>query len=243
MFVPIQPKKMYEHVIDQIYNQILEGDLKKGDKLPPERELTDQLSLSRTSVREALRALEVLGVIQSQQGEGNFISGDIGESLIRPLASIFTLNGGTKKDAIELRLNMEVLSATLAAERINQEELGQLKEILDHMKTGPDDEVMFQLDDQFHEIIAKATGNYLIVSLIKLFDYITDTIVYAEKGILPKTPELSWKIYMAHFNIFVALKKHNPEEAAYAMETHIRHVFDFAINSSKSFIEPIYPND
>ena len=242
MFVPIQPKKMYEHVIDQIYKQILEGDLEKGDKLPPERELTDQLGLSRTSVREALRALEVLGIIQSQQGEGNFISGDIGESLIRPLASIFTLNGGTKKDVIELRLNMEILSARLAAERISPDELHQLEEILEQMKTGPDDELMFQLDDLFHQTIASATGNYLILSLINLFDYITDTIVYAEKGVLPKTPELRWKIYMSHFNIYVALKKHNPDEAAYAMETHIRHVFDFAINSSKSFSESIYPN-
>lgn len=241
MFVPIQPKKMYEHVIDQIYNQILEGDLEKGDKLPPERELTDQLGLSRTSVREALRALEVLGIIHSQQGEGNFISGDIGESLIRPLASIFTLNGGTKKDVIELRLNMEILSARLAAERISPDELNHLDDILVQMKAGPEDEVMYQLDDEFHETIAIATGNYLILSLIKLFDYITDSIVYAEKGrsTISKTPELRWKIYMSHFNIFVALKKHNPDEAAYAMETHIRHIFDFAINSSNSFTKPV----
>lgn len=241
MFDPIQPKKMYEHVVDQIYTQILNGDLKKGDKLPPERELTDQLSLSRTSVREALRALEVLGIIQSQQGEGNFISGDIGESLIRPITSIFTLNGGTKKDAIELRINMEILSASLAAERITIVELEELKSILDRMKDSHDDELSHQLDDLFHETIAKATGNYLILSLVKLFDYITDTIVYAEKGQLPKTPEIRWKIYMSHFNIYVALKNRNPEEAAKAMEVHIRHIFEFAINSSSSFSEPIYP--
>ena len=73
MFSPIKNTKVYEQVIDQIKEMINEGTLKKGDKLPSERDLAQQLNVGRTSIREAIRALEVIGLIDCKQGEGNYI--------------------------------------------------------------------------------------------------------------------------------------------------------------------------
>ena len=73
MFISVKNKKVYEEVIEQIKDMIYNGILKKGDKLPSERDMVEELQVSRTSVREALRSLEVIGLIESRQGEGNFI--------------------------------------------------------------------------------------------------------------------------------------------------------------------------
>lgn len=77
MFNSIASKKVYEQVIEQIQYKILNGELKKGDKLLSERELSEQMNVSRTSIREAIRVLETMGVIESRQGEGNFICTNI----------------------------------------------------------------------------------------------------------------------------------------------------------------------
>ena len=80
MFSNISSKKVYEQVIEQIQESIFNGELKKGDKLPSERELSEQMRVSRTSIREALRVLETLGVVESKQGEGNFVCSNIKNS-------------------------------------------------------------------------------------------------------------------------------------------------------------------
>ena len=81
MFSPIKNTKVYEQVIDQIKNMIDEGNLKKGDKLPSERSLVEQLKISRASIREALRALEVIGLIECRQGEGSYIRTNFQDNL------------------------------------------------------------------------------------------------------------------------------------------------------------------
>ena len=77
MFNSISNKKVYEQVIEQIQKNIMDGTFKKGDKLPSERELSEKMAVSRTSIREALRVLETMGVVESKQGEGNFIFSNI----------------------------------------------------------------------------------------------------------------------------------------------------------------------
>ena len=120
MFSNISSKKVYEQVIEQIQESIFNGELKKGDKLPSERELSEQMRVSRTSIREALRVLETLGVVESKQGEGNFVCSNINKSLIEPLSLIFKLNNGTWMDVIELRQALELEAVRFASERITK---------------------------------------------------------------------------------------------------------------------------
>jgi GntR family transcriptional repressor for pyruvate dehydrogenase complex len=85
MFNPIKVTKIYEQIIQQIKDMIADGTLKSGDKLPTERELVEKFNVSRASIREALRSLENIGIVESKQGEGNFIGRNIENILYEPL--------------------------------------------------------------------------------------------------------------------------------------------------------------
>ncbi len=127
MFIPIKNAKVYEQVIEQIKTMIISGNLQKGDKLPSERELVDQLKVSRTSIREALRALEIVGLIKCKQGEGNFIRDNFDNSLFEPLSLVFMLERSNKEDIIEVRRIIEVEAAALAAKRITKDQLKKVR--------------------------------------------------------------------------------------------------------------------
>ena len=90
MLSPVKSTKIYEMVMEQIKDIVKKGELKSGDKLPSERDLCEKLEVSRASIREALRALQMLGLIESKHGEGNFINENIENSLLEPLSIFFT---------------------------------------------------------------------------------------------------------------------------------------------------------
>lgn len=123
MFTPIKNTKVYEQVINQIKEMIQDGTLKKGDKLPSERDLVEQLHVSRTSIREALRVLEIVGIVECKQGEGNFIRTNFNDTLLEPLSIMFMLNDCKLEEIFELRKVIEIETAALSAERITDEEL------------------------------------------------------------------------------------------------------------------------
>src|SRR5665647_3539080 len=152
MFSPIKNTKVYEQVIDQIKDMIDKGTLKKGDKLPSERNLVLQLEVSRASIREALRALEVIGLIECRQGEGNYIKSSFQDNLFEPLSIMFMLEGSSKEEIWELRKIMEVEASGLAAKRITSEQLNELNEITQRFM-NPDGEVeaiSADIDKEFH---------------------------------------------------------------------------------------------
>lgn len=101
-FTPIRVQKVYEDIIEQFKNMIYSGQLQKGDKLPPERELCQMLDVSRASMREALRAMEVMGIVDSRPGEGTYIVDEITSSMFKPLSLIIALEKN-QADFIELR--------------------------------------------------------------------------------------------------------------------------------------------
>ena len=85
MIEPNKTTKVYEQVIEQIKSKIKSGEIKKGDRLPSEREMAESIGVSRASVREAIRALEVVGLVESRQGAGNYIKTNFDNSLFEPL--------------------------------------------------------------------------------------------------------------------------------------------------------------
>ena len=130
MFSNISNKKVYEQVIEQIQDNIMDGTFKKGDKLPSERDLSETMGVSRTSIREALRVLETMGVVESRQGEGNFICSNIEKSLLQPLSMMFKLNEGSWSDIFELRNVLEIECARLSALRATELDCRELLDIV-----------------------------------------------------------------------------------------------------------------
>ncbi len=129
MFQPIKRKRVYIEIINQLQNLIDKGELKPGDKLMSERELSEKLKVSRSSVREAFSALELMGILESRPGEGTFISSaSATASALLPMSMLMLL-GSASEDLLELRWILEGEGAKLAAERASEENINQIKSI------------------------------------------------------------------------------------------------------------------
>ena len=225
MFRPIKTKRVYEQIVDQIRQLIRRGDLKPGDKLMSERELSELLGVSRTSVREALSALDFLGILESRQGEGTFIANVSEQSLIEPLALIMAMDREAGLELLEVRKMLEGEAAELAALRASEEDLHQMKDALKTMTLDLKHDNLGEAGDaKFHYAIAEATGNKV---LVKLMNTISDLLVqnmrssrmymYTQQG-------NAEKLYQQHIEIFEAIQSGDPQDARGAMICHLEFV-------------------
>ena len=169
-FSPIKTKRLYEEIVEQIKQLITEGRLKPGDRLLAERELAEQFQVSRASVREAIRTLEMLGVIDIRPGEGTFVRGTETDDIIRPLAMFLAVERSSLLDMFEMRRIFETATAGLAAERATEEELDHIGAMLEKMRERLnvlDPEKGEEYDAAFHYAVAESTHNSLLTKLFK----------------------------------------------------------------------------
>lgn len=159
-------KKAYEFIIDHIKSDVLNGKLHLGDKLPPERELAKQFSVSRTSIREALRTLEILGVIESIQGSGNFIADNFKKSMVESMSMMFLLQQIDDLQISQLREALETKAGLLAIENINTEQSERLENIILEMDKTTDEDINIALDKELHYTIAAASKNNMIIQIL-----------------------------------------------------------------------------
>jgi GntR family transcriptional repressor for pyruvate dehydrogenase complex len=224
MFSPIKNTKVYEQVIDQIKEMIDEGTLKKGDKLPSERDLAQQLNVGRTSIREAIRALEVIGLIDCKQGEGNYIKSGFKDNLVEPLSIMFMLEGSSPDEIWELRKIIEVEAAGLAAKRINDEQLVELKEIALSLNNYEDENITAEIDKQFHYKIAEFSGNVLIYNILRTVSILVDHFIKDARKLILEHEGNKEILFAQHFDIYLSMENRNSAAARQAMREHL----DFA---------------
>ena len=224
LFKPIKNKKVYEHVVEQIQDMVMNRTLKIGDKLPSERELVEQLGVSRTSIREAMRALEVVGLVESRQGEGNFISGNIDNSFLEPLSVMFMLKGGCPNDILELRRIIELEAVRKAAEKINEKEKEEIKEIMDSLRSSENEKESSFYDKQLHYKISEITGNYLIITMMKAVESLMESFIGKARGMILHQAESKDLLMKQHEAICNALYNNDPEAGVKAMEAHLEEI-------------------
>ncbi|MCG4580162.1 FadR/GntR family transcriptional regulator [Clostridium cochlearium] len=230
MFSPVKNKKVYEEVIEQIKDMIYKGILKKGDKLPSERHMVEKLQVSRTSVREALRCLEIIGLIESRQGEGNFIKENFENGLIEPLSVMFMLKDSKSEEILELRKIIEIGTVQLAAKRISKSELDELKELKEKLKTLNKEENLAEIDREFHYKIAEASQNFLLLGVLNAISSLMESYIKdARKSILEEEGNRQ-ELIKQHENIFEALNNNNEDEAIKAMTKHLDFANKYMIN-------------
>lgn len=235
MFNNISNKKVYEQVIEQIQNNIMEGLFKKGDKLPSERELSEKMGVSRTSIREALRVLETMGVVESRQGEGNFICSNIEKSLLQPLSMMFKLNNGSFSDIYELRSILEIECARLSAIRATDMDCRELLSVVEEMEQETFGEnryeILVELDKKFHNTLSDMSKNYLIESLFStisnLFEKFIEDARY--KIILFDSEQANKSLLIQHKKICESIIKKNQDMAVEAMREHMEYVMENAV--------------
>jgi GntR family transcriptional repressor for pyruvate dehydrogenase complex len=227
MFNPIKNTKVYEQVIDQIKDMIKDGTMKKGDQLPSERALVEQLQVSRASIREALRALEVIGLIECKQGEGNYIKTSFEDNLLEPLAIMYTLEGSNPKEIWELRKIMEVEAAGLAAKRITEGQLKQLKELLLSFDDNEDETYNAEVDKQFHYKLAECSGNILIYNILKTVSVLVEDFIKGARTKILTDQENKKVLFQQHKAMFLAVEKHSSVDARKAMREHLDYANEY----------------
>lgn len=225
MFNNVQGKKVYELVIEQIQEKILSAQIKKGDKLPSERELSDQMGVSRTSIREAIRVLETMGLIESKQGEGNFICSNVEKSLIEPLSIMFKLNEGTWDNILELREVLELQTAKIAAEKATDEEVKELGKLIERMKEEIEGErrekILVTIDQKFHNKIASISKNYLIENFFMTSSKLFEEFIEDARGKIIEVHSDENILFTEHCDIYEAIKERNPDLAYEKMKKHM----------------------
>src|SRR6266850_4302483 len=159
--------RLTEGAIDKMRERIVSGAWGPGDRLPKESELAAQLGLSRNSLREAVRALSQLRVLEVRQGDGTYVSSLEPDLLLESTGFIsHLLLGETEIELYEVRRILEAAAATLAAGRIDDDGKRDLGSSLDRMRDAQGVEELVEADVAFHAVIARATGNPVLISLL-----------------------------------------------------------------------------
>ena len=214
----IKRRRLHEEIAQQIQELVWDGSLKHGDRLPPERELAERLQVSRSSLREAMRALELQGLVVSRPGAGTFINTERLDSVVSIIASCLMDSGEMLKDVFEMRRLLEPGIAALAAERATEEDIEHMEATLVEQAHQIDrGESGVEGDSAFHFAIAQATHNS---ALIKVVMAVADTLRESRDQSL-QTPERANRSLASHQEILDIVHRHDVEGAHKAMEHHI----------------------
>jgi GntR family transcriptional repressor for pyruvate dehydrogenase complex len=220
-YAPLESTRLYEQVVTQIEKQILSGKLCCGDRLPTERELAQQFRVSRTVIREAVKALREKGLVQSHPGRGTFITDGTRHAARQSLGLM--LGVGASGDASALMQVREILEpeiAALAARCATPAQIETIRHTVAAMDRALRDVDAFVENDlQFHLALAHATQNPLIPMLI---DSIVDLLREQRKRTFRRGGAAHGQSH--HKRILAAVERRDPEAARAAMRAHLRQV-------------------
>lgn len=210
----INRNTLAKQVVESIVHLLISGQLKPGDKLPTEMELMEILEVSRPVLREALSSLETLGVITRKTREGTFFNNKVGS---HPFSVMLALASDNLQAMVEARMALELGLITIAAEKINDEQLMRLKETIDIIANSKDNNYG-EADIEFHRIIALSAENPIVEGMI---DSLLVTLIKINSEIKIREPE---RTIQHHTAIYEALAKRDPFEAFHQMYLHLDYV-------------------
>lgn len=216
--------RTYEVVLHHIETGILDGTYRKGDQLPPERDLAAQLNVGRSAVREAMRVLQTQGLITASTGRGGGtrLTPTQGDALARIFRLHLAIAGSGMTDLTETRVALERASAAMAARRASAETLTQLTDVVGEMAAAESVDTFTDLDTQFHVLIARAGRNDLVADLTVAIRQTVRGPIRAASLEMPDWPGFRVRLVNDHTRILQAIIAGDADEAAEQMEAHIR---------------------
>ena len=220
-FRAVRKGRRYEQVAEQIQELIARGVLKPGDKLPAERELAAKFGVGRSSLRDAIRTLEVTGVLESRHGSGTVIRELSADSLVVPLAQVLTRKRELVAELLDVRRMIEPALAGRAARNASGEEIAQLEEILRRQgeKIGRGEDAIEE-DSAFHDAICRAARNSVVM---KVLDVLMDLLRESRTRSL-QVPGRVARSYAGHQRILRAIKRRDPDAAEAAVKQHLKEI-------------------
>lgn len=202
-----------DNVLKQLENLIVK-ELKPGEKLPTEAQLSETFSVSRSTIRESMKVLSAKGLVV-RKNQGTFVSEKVNKCLIDPLDLLINMKIGNVRDLLELREMLELQTIRVAAERISEDLLGYLDHINWQMcEPGLSAQALQTLDIEFHNTIAKATGNAVLTEFLNA---IRQVIVRNLEDCEAATPILEESMIM-HKQLVAAMRAHDSAKAYEVME-------------------------
>jgi len=214
----VKRSRVSEDIASQILQLMSDGRLTAGSRLPSERELAVRLGVSRPSVREALRQLELMGVVETRQGAGAFVKEVSDEDLVQPLALLLRGRKHLLRDILETRRLIEPHIAWLAAQKASASDVAELADLVDRQRSKTvAGQLAVEEDGAFHHTLARASGNRVLLLLV---ESCMDLLLESRKRNL-QSPERARRSLEGHADLLAAIKAGDAEAAREAMRRHI----------------------
>ncbi|RMF18117.1 MAG: pyruvate dehydrogenase complex transcriptional repressor PdhR [Gammaproteobacteria bacterium] len=234
---PVKQPKLSDVITDSIEQMILEGSLKPGQRLPPERELAAQFEVSRPSVREAIQKLEAKGLVVRRQGGGNFVAANLGSSFTEPLFELINAHPESQYDLLEFRHALEGVSAYYAALRgtdADREIIVKRYNDWLHFHEVKDSENEARADAEFHLSIAEAAHNVVLLHTMRALFTLLKQHIVSNLHFLYKEEALKRRIKEQHRQLMEAVVARDPERARQAAHEHLAFVEEVLLEKGKA---------
>ena len=219
MLEPLKKTRLYEEIVDQLISLMKMGKLKPGDKLPSERQLAEELHVSRTAIREALRSMESMGYIDSKVGGGTYIKSVTLDNVMDPFAVMLSQDEKLLSELVDVRVLLEGEVASLAAKNVTQEQINEVRKTLEGMeadiKAGGNG---LSGENAFHNMLAKIADNSALSMILNMCSELLSKSREATLTI-PGQPQNSLN---DHYEILEAVETHSSALASTLMSRHLR---------------------
>ena len=232
--------KVSDKVVQSLRILIEHNNMQVGDRLPAERKLCEQLSVSRSSLREAIQQLTSMGILQSRGGAGTFLqqlsSNWSQHQIVQPLSHLIDQDPAYRFDVQEARIVLEGGTAWYAAQRATPEDLLNIRrcyEQISHSQGLCNDDQAAQADAKFHLAIAEASHNLVLIQMMRsLFDLLQFNVVLGRRKVYSE-PRRFDQLHLQHHQVMAAIERRDPEAARKAVCGHI----EFVIQQVRSLDE------
>lgn len=213
--------RVYEEVLEQLKEALIQGELKPGDRFPTERELVEKFNVSRVTIRQALTVLEALGLIERKVGGGTYAINNSNDFEVARLVEVLSSKKSTITEPLEVRRILEPEIARLAAKRATTKDITEMEDCLKRQKVKVEaNELIIQEDSEFHYAIAKSTKNSIVLKIIEMMhEMLWDTrksSISAYQG--------SKRSLDGHYLILKAIKNRDGDAAYETMSKHLEEV-------------------
>lgn len=227
VFQPVYHARTADEVAHQIEALILQGVLRSGDRLPGERELAQDTGVSRPTVRDAIKKLEHMGILESRHGGGTFVANVIGTVFSPQISALLGSHLNATHDYLEYRREIESVAARFAAERATESDLELFNTLMKKMETAflaDDFELEARVDVEFHSLIGEMAHNLVLLHTLRSCYQMLSEGVFQNRIRLYQTPGGRRDLYEQHLAIHDAISRRDPEAAAKAATDHLDHV-------------------
>ena len=214
----VPPGRLSRHVVDRFRALLATGELEPGDRLPPERELADRFGVGRGSVREALRELEILGLVEARHGAGTYVRAVDSRELMAPFRSVVALSPAAVDDVVEFRRLFEPQVAALAATNADDDGRALLQQALRHYDRALGAGAAVDADVDFHEAVARCAGNPLVLAV---HHALTELFAEFRTHLVRASYERDQEVARGHQAVFGAIVAGDADAARDAMRRHL----------------------